>query len=100
LTDASSQQPKPDIPGSHDHRQVTSPPALPPLSASHVSRSHEIHAFYLDLHCKSREYKKRIRAKNEKEIKEGKVPTEGFAVEMNNFQNPQVWVSPFHFAPS
>ncbi|KIM40751.1 hypothetical protein M413DRAFT_167260 [Hebeloma cylindrosporum] len=52
--------------------------------------SHEIHAFYLDLHSKSRDYKKRIRAKNAKEIEQGRKPTQGLAVEMNNFQNPQL----------
>ena len=73
---------------------------FPPWRASHVSRSHEIHAFYLDLHSKSRDYKKRIRAKNAMEIQEGKTPTQGCEVEMNNFQNPQVWVFYFYFEPS
>jgi len=38
-----------------------------------------------------------MRAKNEKELKAGKKPTEAREVEMNNFQNPQVRFSYFLF---
>ncbi|KAH9478592.1 Metacaspase-1 [Psilocybe cubensis] len=52
--------------------------------------SHDIHAFYVDLHDRAREYKKAVRIANEKMRKKGKKPREGDPVEMNNFQNPQV----------
>jgi len=42
------------------------------------------------MHCKARDYKRRIRARNLVKKNEGKKPIEGLAVEMNNFQNPQV----------
>ncbi|KAF8905200.1 caspase domain-containing protein [Gymnopilus junonius] len=52
--------------------------------------SHQIHEFYLDLHDRSREYKKKVRAANDMMVRSGKMPKEGDEVEMNNFQNPQL----------
>ncbi|PPQ88789.1 hypothetical protein CVT25_010475 [Psilocybe cyanescens] len=51
--------------------------------------SHDIHAFYVDLHTRAREYRKQVKIANEKKRKKGKQPKQGDTVEMNNFQNPQ-----------
>ena len=52
--------------------------------------SHELHAFYMDLHVESRSYKNAINKINIKRQNSGKTPLERRTVEMNNFQNPQV----------
>ncbi|KAF8959333.1 caspase domain-containing protein [Flammula alnicola] len=52
--------------------------------------SHDIHSFYVDLHSRAREYKKKVQAANRAKIKMGKKIKEGDLVEMNNFQNPQL----------
>ena len=52
--------------------------------------SHELHAFYMDLHVESRAYKNAINKINIKRQSNGKIPLERRTVEMNNFQNPQV----------
>ena len=52
--------------------------------------SHELHAFYMDLHVESRAYKDAINKINVKRQSNGKTPLERRTVEMNNFQNPQV----------
>ena len=52
--------------------------------------SHELHAFYMDLHAEYRVYKDAINEINIKRRSEGKTPVMRRIVEMNNFQNPQV----------
>lgn len=52
--------------------------------------SHDLHEFYLTLHVKAREYRKRIQQLNKERERRGKKPRRGDSVEMNNFQNPQV----------
>lgn len=64
--------------------------AHPSLEDLMTGVSHQIHKFYLDLHERSRQYKKKVRAANDAMVRSGKAPKEGDEVEMNNFQNPQV----------
>lgn len=54
--------------------------------------SHELHALYRDLHDESRGYMDAINKINNKRQSNGKTPLERRTVEMNNFQNPQVWI--------
>ena len=54
--------------------------------------SHELHAFYMDLHVKSpsRRYKDAINQYNIKRQTNIKTPLKRRTVEMDNFQDPQV----------
>lgn len=52
--------------------------------------SHELHAFYMDLHVESRGYKDARNKINIKRLRNGKAPLKSRTVEMDNFQNPQV----------
>ena len=54
------------------------------------NHSHDIHAFYVDLHLRAREYRKKVQAINKAKVLLGKKVQQGDCVEMNNFQNPQV----------
>lgn len=53
-------------------------------------KSHELHAFYRDLHLESRGYKNAINKINIKRQTNKKTPLQRRTVEMDNFQNPQV----------
>ncbi|KJA20433.1 hypothetical protein HYPSUDRAFT_43125 [Hypholoma sublateritium FD-334 SS-4] len=52
--------------------------------------SHDIHAYYVDLHSRAREYRKMVQAINKTKMLLGKKAQLGDRVEMNNFQNPQL----------
>ncbi|KDR79908.1 hypothetical protein GALMADRAFT_222842 [Galerina marginata CBS 339.88] len=52
--------------------------------------SHDIHTFYIGLHARARDYRKKVRARNVEMARNGKQPREGVEVEMNNFQDPQL----------
>lgn len=52
--------------------------------------SHELHVLYLDIHAKSRDYRKKARAANLKRLAKGLLARMPDQVEMDNFQNPQV----------
>ncbi|KAF8959336.1 caspase domain-containing protein [Flammula alnicola] len=51
--------------------------------------SHEIHAFYVDLHERARMYKKKINDVNRRKEDLGEIPLPAEFVEMHNFQDPQ-----------
>ena len=53
--------------------------------------SHELHAFYLDMHQDARQYKKKMRDVNTRRRIKGKPPFRRRTVEMDNFQDPQVF---------
>ena len=55
-----------------------------------ILNSHELHDFYISLHNQSRAYKYKVNKINFKRQKKGMGPCERQAVEMDNFQNPQV----------
>ncbi|KAF4618638.1 hypothetical protein D9613_009839 [Agrocybe pediades] len=52
--------------------------------------SHDIHSYYVDLHSRARDYRKKVRLANNEKVKKGQKPRPGKEVEMNNFQNPQL----------
>ncbi|KAF9475281.1 hypothetical protein BDN70DRAFT_883915 [Pholiota conissans] len=52
--------------------------------------SHEIHAFYVDLHSRAKMYKKKVQVVNKAKMLIGKKIRPGDPVEMDNFQNPQL----------
>ncbi|KAF8955243.1 caspase domain-containing protein [Flammula alnicola] len=52
--------------------------------------SHEIHAFYVDLHERARMYKKKINDVNRRKEDLGEIPLPVELVEMHNFQDPQL----------
>ncbi|KAJ2922977.1 hypothetical protein H1R20_g14131, partial [Candolleomyces eurysporus] len=52
--------------------------------------SHDLHALYLDIHAKSRDYKKKARLANLKLLAKGRRARTPEQVEMDNFQNPQI----------
>jgi hypothetical protein len=55
-----------------------------------ILSSHDLHATYLDIHAKARGYRKEAREANKKLLLKGKEMREVAAVEMNNFQDPQI----------
>jgi len=55
-----------------------------------VSISHELYAFYPELHHESRAYKDVINKINIRRERKGQGPCDSRTVEMNNFQNPQI----------
>lgn len=52
--------------------------------------SHDMHVFYVSMHCKARRYKKEVKDYNDSRQQEGKEVKKPKSVEMDNFQNPQV----------
>ncbi|KAJ2915783.1 hypothetical protein MD484_g4631, partial [Candolleomyces efflorescens] len=54
--------------------------------------SHDLHGLYLDIHAKSRDYKKKVRTANLRRIAKGLLAKMPELVEMDNFQNPQVHI--------
>lgn len=55
-----------------------------------LDASHELHETYLNIHSSARDYRKKAREVNKKLLSKGKEMREVAAVEMNNFQDPQV----------
>ncbi|KAH6908541.1 hypothetical protein BKA70DRAFT_1280117 [Coprinopsis sp. MPI-PUGE-AT-0042] len=52
--------------------------------------SHDLHTTYLDIHSRARDYRKKAREVNKVRMLKGKQMKDVMAVEMNNFQDPQV----------